>query len=186
MILSVVLLLGLLCFLFVVWRLPNSPITDDNKISLPSARADANNRINCNQTTVYCFEDAHCAKLCLDRTGQVCRNGICTNINVLNSTQPINECDATKGVVTFFTGNVALGRYDFLCRSVDLGIAPDNIQEPNQMCKNGTISIDYVHRFPDIRDCVCGDGLVSVEMAATSQVRPYTHCLSQFWADRII
>jgi hypothetical protein len=183
--LSILLMIGLLYFVFIFYRNTNI-ITDER----PQLRVDAGvsnkPRVDCNQSVVYCFQDNHCAKLCFNKTGSVCRNGICINTNVLNSQQPLNECNVERGVVTFLVGNTSLGRFDYLCRSIDPGIAPDDITQPNNMCKNGSILIDYTQQFPDIRNCTCPTGTKGVILPATSQVRPYVQCIEEFWADRIL
>jgi hypothetical protein len=116
----------------------------------------------------------------------VCRNGVCVNSNVINSQAPQNECDAERGVITFFVGNTALGRYDFLCRSIDPGIAPNNPNEDNNMCKFGNIDINYLRQFPSIANCSCPIGTQPVILPATSQVRSYVHCIEDRRAAQIL
>lgn len=146
---------------------------------------EAGKRVDCSLGVVYCFENNNCSSVCTIASSAVCRNGICLNSNVINTTAPINECDAERGVVTFFAGNVALGRYDYLCRSIDLGIAPDDVSLPNNMCKDGDIDINYLVQFPDIRQCQCPPGTSLVGLPATSQVRQYGQCLDTRLADQI-
>lgn len=173
-------------FYFFVLILNNKDVFTINKKIVLGSNATQAPRIDCEQHVTYCFEDTDCAKLCQNISGSICRNGICLNTNVLNSTQPINECNAKRGVVTFFVGNTALGRYDSLCKSVDLGIAPDNPNETNNMCKNGNININYLESFPSIQNCMCPPFTKSIILPATSIVRQYAHCLPENIANRIV
>lgn len=143
-------------------------------------------RVDCLQEVTYCFTDAHCRRLCLNTTGSKCQNGICINSNVIHSELPLNECDASKGVVTFLAGNVALGNFMGICRSIDPGIASDDITTPNRMCTGGTINIDYTSQFPSARDCNCPTGFTQITLPATQQVRPYVACLPDAIANRLL
>jgi hypothetical protein len=183
---GLVALLLILYFVYLIYNIPSElQSLPRNDIQLPG-RVNRSDKIDCDQNITYCFEDAHCARLCSGQAGSICRNGICVNANVINTTVPINECNAERGVFTFFAGNVALGRYDFLCRSVDLGIAPDNPQGQNNMCKDGTIAIDYTRSFPSILDCQCPPGKSLVVLPETSQVRRYAQCIDDATAQRIL
>jgi len=180
-----IVLLAILYFVYLIYNLPERVNVGRNDIQL-RGRANRKGRINCDQNVTYCFEDAHCANLCSNKSGSICRNGICVNANVINTQVPINECNAKRGVFTFFVGNTALGVYDFLCRSVDLGIAPDNPQQDNNMCIGGSIDIDYTRAFPSTLDCKCPVGKRLVILPETSQVRQYGHCLDEQIANRIL
>ena len=183
-ILSIIILISVIIFVYLILSTKEQN-QNDNTLNV---RGDMKNRprVDCNQNVTYCFEDANCANLCQNSTGSRCRNGICINTNVINSQLPLNECDARRGVVTFLSGNTALGRFDFLCRSIDLGIASDDINVTNRMCIGGSINIDYTKQFPDIRDCSCPPDTRSVILPSTSQVRSYVHCLPLNVADRIV
>lgn len=175
----------ILYFVYLIYNIPKQLELKRNDIQL-AGTVNRSDRIDCDQNVTYCFEDAHCARLCSGKSGSICRNGICVNANVINTQVPINECNAERGVFTFFAGNVALGRYDFLCRSVDLGIAPDNPREPNSMCKDGLITIDYTKSFPSIFDCTCPPDKTMVILPETSQVRRYAQCIDKDIASRIL
>lgn len=179
-------LIMILYFVYLIYNIPHHVNnTNNNNIQL-TGRVNRSDRIDCNQKITYCFEDSHCSKLCSNQTGSICRNGICVNANVLNTQVPINECNSERGVFTFFAGNVALGRYDFLCRSIDLGIAPNDPNLDNNMCIGGSIDINYKQAFPAITDCVCPEGKIPVVLPETSQVRRYVHCIDEFIANRIM
>ena len=141
-------------------------------------------KINCNQRVTYCFSDSECRQMCSNSAN--CSNGVCLNSNLFSTTAPINECDATKGVLTFFVGNPAFGRYEYLCKSVDPGIASDKITEPNLMCTGGDIDINYLNSFPKITDCKCPEDYKLIIMPATETVRDYSVCLPENKAERIL
>jgi hypothetical protein len=67
-----------------------------------------------------------------------------------------------------------------------LGIAPDNPREPNSMCKDGSIIIDYTKSFPSIFDCTCPPDKTMVILPETSQVRRYAQCIDKDIASRIL
>lgn len=136
------------------------------------------NKKNCDQAKIYCFDDDDCNLVCFRNGLFRCNNGVCINRNIINTTAPTNECDISKGVLTFFVGNATLGRYEFYCRSIDLGVAPDNINEKNRMCINGTIEIDYLKQYPDHSQCVCPDNLVKILIPNTSMIRTVAACVS--------
>lgn len=184
LVISIVLLFCV--FYFFVLILNSKDISTINQKVVVDGSASQVPRVDCEQHVTYCFEDSDCARLCRNISGSVCRNGICLSTNVLNSTQPINECNAARGVVTFFVGNSALGRYESLCRSVDLGIAPNNPAKPNNMCKDGLININYLQAFPSINDCVCPPNTKRLILPATSIVRQYAQCVPEQIADRIV
>lgn len=154
----------------------DSNINNENVIIDP--KLDLSNRINCEQNTTYCFEDSHCNGICSIASSSKCSNGICINAAIINTTAPKNECNAERGVLTYFVGNPTLGRYDYLCKSIDLGIASDDITEPNKMCKNGLILINYLQQFPDANQCNCFVGFTKIPLPETSQIRTYVECIS--------
>lgn len=132
-------------------------------------------KIDCQQKVTYCFEDSQCAQRCSNLS--VCSHGVCLNSNIFTTTAPINECDASKGVLTFFVGNPAFGVYEYLCKSVDPGIADDDIKKPNRMCTGGNIDIDYTKSFPLMNNCNCPNDFDMVIVPATSTVREYGVCI---------
>lgn len=130
----------------------------------------------CDIENVYCFEDGDCSAICLNNSNFFCRRGMCSVFNV-ESEQVINECDPQRGVLGFLIGDVQLGRFNVICKSIDLGIAPNNIYEENLMCSgiNGQIDIDYNIKFPSVSDCTCPTAsLIVVEGTRTR--REYAYC----------
>lgn len=133
-------------------------------------------RVNCGAENVFCFEDQDCKNMCLLTEQNVCRNGICRNRRVI-ATNPNNECDPTKGLFALFVGDPALGRYEWVCDTIDPGVAlPDG---NNRMCEGGTMEINYLREFPSIPQCTCP---VSdrVAIGATSSTRRIVQCNNVF------
>lgn len=157
----------------------NIDLTDNIEPSHLDTSLKLENKKNCDQARIYCFDDDDCQLACFQNGLFKCNNGVCVNRNVINTTAPKNECDASKGVLTFFVGNAMLGRYEFYCRSIDLGVAPDNINEKNRMCINGNISVDYLKQYPDHTQCVCPDGLVKILIPNTSMIRTLAACVPE-------
>lgn len=149
---------------------------DEDAVSI-DAQMGLRDRRDCDQDVVYCFEDAHCTKICAAKFGSRCSNGVCINAAIINSQAPNNECDARRGVLTYFVGNPMLGRYDYLCKSVDPGIASNDISEPNRMCLGGQIAIDYLQQFPAENQCQCLPGYSKVSIPNTSSIRNYVVCV---------
>lgn len=151
-----------------------------NTAVLPSSRFNVNTgklygkgRRTCDMEKVYCFTDNDCVQNCTE--GFVnCVHGVCsTDVSVTNAN---NECDPSKGVIGFLTGNTALGTYDYICKSVDPGIAI-SVKE-NRMCfGDSTYVVDYLQAFPSIYTCGC-DG--KIEIPATSEKRLHVECDPRF------
>lgn len=185
-IISLLLLFFLAIYLYIVFFHIDFNNNTFNNLITPSQTVGTLNRVDCTQQTTYCFENSHCRSKCLDTTGSICRNGICLSSNVLNTQAPINTCDASRGVVTFLVGNTALGRFDTLCRSIDPGIAPNDVTQPNRMCFMGNIDIDYTKKFPSINDCWCPYEKYKIIIPATREIRPYAICMNNPYASRIL
>lgn len=173
---TIVIVILIIFFLKYITSLEYDKMGDANLII--DQQLELRNRINCDQIPTYCFEDSNCTGICTIATTTRCSNGICVNAAIINTTAPKNECDAAKGVLTYFVGNATLGRFDYLCKSIDLGIAPDDIDLPNRMCEHGNITINYLQQFPDASQCSCPNGYSKVNLANTSQVRNYVDCIA--------
>lgn len=132
------------------------------------------NRKPCDTQTVYCFRDNDCSQQCEASFSSLyrCINGTCRNNKILEFDGVKNECDTTKGMVAFMVGDTAFGRYEYVCKSVDLGIAR-SVDATNLMCRGGNIEINYVKKYPTIADCKCE---YQSYVPATSVKRAHVEC----------
>lgn len=137
-------------------------------------------RKNCETLPTYCFDDDDCTTQCAMTTNFTCSSGICTNRSLLEFST-LNECDPALGFIAYYIGDVAFGDYNFICKSADPGIAINNngVLE-NNMCKNGSISIDYLSKYPSMTECTCNNTTLSnqIVIPATEEVREYIVCVS--------
>lgn len=138
-------------------------------------------RKNCETLPTYCFDDDDCTAQCVMTTNFTCSNGICTNRSLLEYST-LNECDPALGFIAYYVGDVAFGDYNFICKSADPGIAINNNGTlENTMCKSGSITIDYLSKYPSITECTCSDTNKSnqIIIPATEEVREYVVCVSE-------
>lgn len=135
-------------------------------------------RSDCNSEVVYCFNDADCRHGCQTRDHYACLNGICRNDRMLldNSTHD-EQCLAHMGMMSYLVGNTAFGRYEYVCKSIDPGIAVSSTK--NLMCNNQTQAplpdINYMVELPTETMCHCNDNETAV-VAATPNKRQHTEC----------
>lgn len=133
------------------------------------------NKINCETETTYCFSDAECNTKCT--TSNKCMHGICKI-----ETGYIDygdACDPKMGMLAYLVGNPSFGIYNWICKSVDSGIAISNVE--NRMCFNGSMGYDYTRHYPSITSCVCDD---KITIPATREKRKHVECNS-IYADLI-
>ena len=142
-------------------------------ISIDAGNMFSVGKINCDLEKTYCFTDDDCFKKCVSTTSS-CIHGICsTNINTSNI---INDCDPTKGILGYLVGNTALGTYSYVCKSIDPAIAI-SVNE-NRMCYGDkTYQIDYLKSYPSIYSCTCSNQVV---IGATSEKRRHVECDSRY------
>ena len=131
------------------------------------AKITTDKRINCSTQKHYCFEDNDCSTQCTIGGNYMCIHGICKDQRVVE-TMPDNRCDPKKGFEAFLVGNPNMGTYEYICKSIDQGIAIDI--DTNKMCLNGTIDIDYTKSMPFVTDCKDANQML---IPATSAVRDY-------------
>ena len=129
------------------------------------------NKKYCSNEISYCFEDSDCSIMCDTKNPYVCLNGICKNDKII-TTAPENECDQKKGMIGYLVGNISYGKYDFICKSIDPGIAL--AVNNNLMCKGQqTLAIDYTTKFPTINQCSCINQSI---VPATRNKRKHVEC----------
>ncbi len=133
-------------------------------------------RVDCNQQVHYCFEDSECSLACDYSTTYKCMHGICRN-EVVRTEDVLNECDPKMGILAYMTGDTQFGRYQFVCKSEDPGIAVNTTT--NLMCAGGDIDINYTQVFPGIDSCQCPDDS-TILVPATSVKRRHVQCDSRY------
>jgi hypothetical protein len=125
------------------------------------------NRVKCSSEKHYCFDDNDCTSRCDTVSNYSCIHGICKNFDIVTS-NPNNDCDPAYGIEAFLVGNTGMGTDEYICKSLDDGIAISVTE--NRMCKGGDIEINYTRSMPSISDCT-SDNICLIP--STSQVREY-------------
>lgn len=136
-------------------------------------------KVDCLTATGYCFVTSDCAgTVCSNQTTFACVNGVCKS-QVVETENIKNECDPSKGLFGYLVGDVAFGRYTYVCKSLDPGIV--NVDGTNLMCKGGQIEINYVNRLPTKDDCTCPESKIIIP--ATNEKREHVECVksSDLW-----
>lgn len=147
--------------------------------ALDSAKRDCANEM------VFSVLDGQCQTVCQGPETYVSRNGICVNVITQDTTAVRNECSAQKGVLAYLIGDPQFGKTDLLCLSVDPGIQPNDPEQPNRLCVNGTIDIDYRKQYPTLDGCRCATGYQLVRVPATSSIRERGVCVKRALANAI-
>lgn len=179
-----VLFLILLSFLFyvlyLIYTVGTNRNSKDGDLVLFYGNQHKNNKVDCNTTFVYSSSDEQCRVLCSGDSLFTSHNGVCVHNILLNDAHVNNNCDPKKGVLAYLTGDTSLGTTGLLCLSIDPGIAPDNPDENNIICGNGTHpDINYLLNFPEIDSCNCGSDLVPIIIPATENIRKRVICVDK-------
>jgi len=124
--------------------------------------------LNCEETLTYCFDNGDCNTKCANKNYS-CLTGVCRPS--LDEIVESDKCIASQGMLAYLVGNPAFGIYDFVCKSVDPGIAISNTV--NKMCYPENFQFDYLERFPQIDSCECPD---KVYVPATAEKRAHVEC----------
>lgn len=130
------------------------------------------NKANCNTTNVSCFDHTDCLSKCVNVAN--CKFGSCVSTDLI---PPETECDVSMGMMAFLVGDPKFGKYSFVCKSVDPGIAISSTE--NLMCRcssSGSMTINYLDRFPQITSCMCGDEKNACIVPATRVKREHKEC----------
>lgn len=143
---------------------------------------------DCNLEYVYAMEDEQCSNICTAESGTfIHQNGICVNILATQQSESKNDCDVHKGVIAYLTGDTQFGTANLYCLSVDNGIAPNNINEKNKMCKdNGDITIDYALKYPITDDCKCHENYEKILIPSTLSIREHITCVPKTYEKMIV
>lgn len=148
-------------------------VVKNDKISIDTGYMFGSGKKECELEKVYCFTDDDCFQKCVATTFG-CIHGIC--LNNINTSNIINDCDPTKGIVGYLVGNTALGTYNYICKSIDPAIAI-SVNE-NRMCYGDkSYQIDYLKSYPSIYTCNCSNKII---IGATSEKRRHVECNSTY------
>ena len=129
-----------------------------------------NTKRDCAAETIFSMNDQHCNTICNTPGTYVSINGVCVDTLAFDESAVENKCNPSKGKIAYLLGDPMLGRTEFWCLSVDLGIVPDR-GEDNYLCSGGSMDIDYLLNFPQLSDCVCPQGMFIAAIKNTSVVR---------------
>ena len=144
---------------------------NENNFFNINSRVMSENKKYCSTYMSYCFNDSDCSIMCDLKNKYNCINGICKNNKIVTSV-PENKCDPKKGLIGYLVGNTAYGKYEFICKSIDLGIALSI--KTNLMCKGQkNMFIDYTTKFPTINQCSCINKSI---VPATQNKRKHVEC----------
>lgn len=176
-----VLIFGVICLLLlIVLLLRKIPDTELEKYTtlFPGSQNSALKH-DCDVEVIYSINDRQCSRICKPPGTYVSKNGICVNMLAFNHQAVENECDPEKGVLAYLVGDPQLGRTNLLCLSIDPGIQPDDINDRNIICTNGTVKggINYVKSFPQLKSCTCGEGMILTFISNTSSIRSRGICV---------
>ena len=142
-------------------------------VSINTGNMYGSGKKDCNVDKTFCFTKEDCESQCVSTTVD-CVHGTC--IENINESSAINDCDPEKGVIGYLVGNQALGVYEYICKSVDPGIAI-SVSE-NRMCYgDSTYQINYLNSFPSQYSCTCTNQVV---IPATSLKRQHVECDSRY------
>lgn len=134
---------------------------------------------DCDVETLYSVEDAQCAALCKHPGVFVSMHGACVNMLAFNQDIIHNGCDPKKGVLAYLLGNSQFGNTQLFCLSIDEGVQPDNVTEPNTICTGGEIDINYIETFPQLSQCKCPDNKVLAVIPNTNTIRSRGVCVDK-------
>lgn len=139
------------------------------------------NRFDCTETPNFCFTDNDCMVQCTNSTTFKCIKGLCRNTYIYESSIT-NNCNPRQGMLGFLVGNPMLGKYDYICKSIDPGIALDNGKV--LMCDGQTppININYLSKYPDTNQCTCENKMY---IPATSVKRGHYQCSNYYTMTKI-
>ena len=133
-------------------------------------------RSNCDAELVYCFTDQDCQLGCQPRDLYSCMTGVCRS-NRLQATDGTQDPCLTKmGMMSFIAANTTFGRYEYLCKSVDPGVAVSSHE--NRMCYGQTDpapDINYLNNAPLMSQCVCPENATAL-VPATEIKRAHVEC----------
>lgn len=135
-------------------------------------------RRDCDLETVYSMDDAQCANVCKTTGTYRTKNGVCVNVLIFETQAVQNRCSPKDGLLAYLVGDPTFGKTKAVCLSIDLGVRPDDLNKPNIICRDGNINVDYTKNFPLLKDCDCGDRLLTI-VESTSTIRTHGICMDR-------
>lgn len=169
----------LLVFVLILLRVIVNVSTDEVLVDFPGTQRQSLKQ-NCDIETVYSVEDSQCESICSQPGIFVSKNGACVNIMTFSQDAVENTCDPKSGVLAYLIGDPQFGKTKLLCLSIDQGVQPDNVSDPNTLCSGGgTININYVDSYPQLSSCACPYGTVLALIPNTSTIRQRGICVNK-------
>lgn len=173
----------LICFilLYYVYNIPNikneNTVVDLLSTTVPITQF----KHDCESELVYAMNDEQCRAVCREPNEYFVRNGACVNVLIRRErTVDSITCDPRKGVLAYLSGDSELGISELRCMSLDPGIQPDDVRQPNRILRDGTVrgGINYLEKFPDYKNGVCNEpGHVIIGIPNTKTIRSYGVCV---------
>lgn len=168
-----VVIVGLLILIIVLMGKKPKSLVGNDVVELRTHELYGIGKSDCAYEKVFCFADGDCAKNC-SNAYSTCVKGTCTSD--IDTSSATNDCDPSRGLVGYLTGNTTLGTYEYICKSIDPGIAISVTE--NRMCYGDpSYSIDYLKTFPAVNTCQC-EGRTTIP--ATSEKRLHVECDKTF------
>lgn len=136
-------------------------------------------RHNCDNETIFCFDDDDCTSKCVLNSSFKCKQGLCKKRDRLEVSGATDQCQSELGFVALYVGLPSIGTHTFVCKSLDPGIAYQEVSTmelKNRMCIGGKIELDYRNKYPVTSDCKCGEHHVKVRFPANELVREHIAC----------
>ncbi|KAE9521747.1 hypothetical protein AGLY_017858 [Aphis glycines] len=135
---------------------------------------------DCSVEIVYSTNDYQCSRLCRGPGKYFSKNGACVNsiLKNVNEAKVQTGCDPKSGLLAYIVGDAQFGAVRLQCLSVDPGVRPDDMNKPNKILFGGTVSINYLEKFPDFTEGKCNNPKhVIVAIPNTSTIRSTGICV---------
>lgn len=157
-----------------------------NNVTIENATIDKKTQFNpqqtlqlkhdCDSEIIYSFTDEQCSLIC-NKNNFISRNGMCVNKLAFTPIIVTNNCDPKRGVLAYLTGNTQFGTANLRCLTVDDGVQPSDLSQPNTLCQNGQININYLTGFPQLSNCKCPQDYTLAIIPNTSAIRTRGVCI---------
>lgn len=153
---------------------------DEENKKMPAINQTILQKLNCDSDMVYSFTDQQCNAVCASIGNYLSRHGVCVNALAFKTEEVENVCDPKRGVLAYLTGNSQFGSVKLRCLTIDDGIQPSDLSQPNIFCQGGgSIDINYLTSYPQLPDCKCPSDKVLALVANTNAVRSRGVCVDK-------